>query len=65
MDSSPGTWIRGALVVALVVDVLGQVAGVVPSGSVGMAVSVAVAGVFAACAWCAVRWGRHSSVPTR
>ncbi len=60
-----GSWVRGALVVALVVDVLGQLTGVVPSGSVGMALSVAVAGVLAVLGWCAVRWTRHSSAHTR
>jgi hypothetical protein len=65
MDISPATWLRGALVVALVVDVLGQIVGVVPSGSIGMAVSVGVAGVLTVVAWCAVRWTRHPSVPTR
>ncbi len=56
-----GTWVRGALVVALVIDVLGQLAGVVPSGSTGMALSVAVAGVAAAVGWVAVRCARHSA----
>jgi hypothetical protein len=65
MDISTGSWFRGALVVALVLDVLGQVVGVVPAGSIGMAVSVGVAGVLAVVAWCAVRWTRHSSMPTR
>lgn len=65
MDTSPGSWFRGALVVALVVDVLGQLVGIVPSGSIGTAVSVGVAGVLAGVAWCAVRWTRHTSVPTR
>jgi hypothetical protein len=60
-----GSWIRGALVVALLLDVLGQLVGVVPSGSLGMAASVAVAGVLAVVGWCAVRWNRHSSVHTR
>jgi hypothetical protein len=66
MDTlSVGSWVRGALVVALLVDVLGQLVGVVPSGSVGMALSVVAAGVLAVVGWCAVRWSRHSSVPTR
>ena len=65
MDNSVGSWIRGALVVALVVDVLGQLLGVVPSGSIGMAVSVGVAAVLAVVAWCAVHWSRHTSAPTR
>lgn len=60
-----GSWIRGALVVALVLDVFGQLTGVVPAGSLGMAISVAVAAVLAGAAWCAVRWTRHSSAPTR
>ncbi|NMO90710.1 hypothetical protein [Actinomycetospora sp. TBRC 11914] len=60
-----GSWIRGALVVALLVDVLGQLAGVVPAGSVGMAASVGVAGAVTVLAWLGVRWMRHSSVPSR
>ena len=60
-----GSWVRGALVVALVVDVLGQLAGVVPSGSAGMALSVAVAGVAAAFGWVAVRCARHSAAHSR
>jgi hypothetical protein len=60
-----GSWVRGALVVALVIDVLGQLTGVVPAGSVGMAVSVAVAGVLAVAAWVVVRVARHSPVQTR
>jgi hypothetical protein len=66
MDTlSPGTWVRGALVVALLVDVLGQLAGVVPSGSTGMALSVAVAGVTAAVGWVAVRCARQSADRSR
>lgn len=65
MDTSPGTWVRGALVVALVVDVLGQLAGVVPSGSVGMAASVGVAGVMTALAWFGVRRAGNTSVHLR
>ena len=60
-----GSWVRGALVVALLVDVLGQLAGVVPSGSVGMALSVATAGVLAAAAWIVVRSTRHGAAHTR
>jgi hypothetical protein len=60
-----GSWVRGALVVALVLDVLGQLTGVVPAGSVGMAVSVAVAGIVAALGWLAVRVARRSPVQTR
>lgn len=66
MDTlTTGSWVRGTLVVALVVDVLGQLAGVVPAGSVGMALSVAVAGVVTACAWVAVRCARHSAAHSR
>jgi hypothetical protein len=61
MDTSPGTWIRGALVVALLLDVVGQLAGVVPSGSVGVAASVGVAGAAADLAWLGVRWMHHGS----
>jgi hypothetical protein len=64
MDTSPGAWIRGALVVALVLDVVGQLAGVVPSGSVGMAASVGVAGTVAVLAWLGVRWVRHPGTPS-
>jgi hypothetical protein len=60
-----GSWVRGALVVALVVDVLGQLTGVVPSGSAGMALSVAVAGVAAAFGWVALRCARHSTAHSR
>lgn len=59
---TPGSWVRGALVVALLVDVLGQIAGVVPAGSVGMAASVGVAGVLAAAGWLAVRGARRLSI---
>lgn len=59
-----GSWVRGALVVALVLDVLGQLSGVVPAGSVGMAASVAVAAVLAVAGWFAVRKARHLSVGT-
>jgi hypothetical protein len=66
MDTlTTGSWVRGALAVALVLDVLGQLVGVVPSGSVGMALSVAVAGVVAACGWVAVRCARHSAAQSR
>ena len=62
MDTlTTGSWVRGALVLALVIDVLGQLTGVVPSGSAGMALSVAVAGVGAAVGWVAVRCARHSA----
>jgi hypothetical protein len=62
MDTlTTGSWVRGTLVVALLVDVLGQLAGVVPSGSAGMALSVAVAGASAAVGWLAVRCARHSA----
>ena len=65
MDTlTTGSWVRGTLVLALLVDVLGQLAGVVPSGSVGMALSVAVAGVLAAVGWVAVRCARHSAAPS-
>jgi hypothetical protein len=60
-----GSWVRGTLVVALVLDVLGQLAGVVPAGSVGIALSVAVAGLMAACAWVAVRSARPSAAHSR
>ena len=60
-----GSWVRGALVVALVLDVLGQLTGIVPAGSIGMGVSVAVAGALAVAAWVAVRVSRHSPVRTR
>jgi hypothetical protein len=60
-----GSWVRGALVVALVVDILGQLVGVVPAGSVGMALSVTVVGVVAACAWVAVRCARPSAAHAR
>ncbi|HEY2221698.1 hypothetical protein [Actinomycetospora sp.] len=60
-----GSWVRGALVVALLIDVLGQLAGVVPAGSVGMAVSVAVAGVAALAAFLGLRTARNLSVRTQ
>jgi hypothetical protein len=59
-----GSWVRGALVVALVLDVLGQLTGVVPAGSVGMAASVAVGAVLAVVGWLAVRKARQLSVRT-
>jgi hypothetical protein len=37
---------------------------VVPSGSVGVAASVGVAGMVAVLAWLGVRWVRHTGTPS-